>query len=436
MADILKTPPPGGGMSANTSELIARLKTLEGIIETMNVEINFLKIENQKLKNENVPINPNINENTIQMYETDDEELAKETNWILQKRNSKKRKAVSSPELPSPSPKLVSTSDKAQVETKHKLRTPPIMISDISDYKSFYELIQKVVKSNFIIKLLNNEVYKINVFDSDEYRAVTKLLNAEKMNWYSFENKQTRPIKVVIKNLHHSWSSRDIVENLKAQNFNAISAINKLKFQTKEPLDMFLVSFDATENLKKMYEIKTILNTVVKIEPPKQSKWIPQCKTCQGFNHTKNYCARPPRCVKCAGKHKTEDCAKTQSEKPKCVNCGDEHPANYRGCLVAKELQKLRNKASVKEFPKTAQQSNTVPKIAKTFTEVNSVPKNAFSKTYAQVTKETKSKQHSADNNDALSKILAKLEKQELFNKQLEKRLSKLESSIQEKKHE
>ena len=131
---------------------------------------------------------------------------------------------------------------------------------------------------------------------------------------------------------------------------------------------------------------------------------------------------------------KTEDCAKTQSEKPKCVNCGDEHPANYRGCLVAKELQKLRNKASVKEFPKTAQQSNTVPKIAKTFTEVNSVPKNASSKTYAQVTKETKSKQHSADNNDALSKILAKLQKQELFNKQLEKRLAKLERGNQEKK--
>ena len=119
---------------------------------------------------------------------------------------------------------------------------------------------------------------------------------------------------------------------------------------------MFLVSFDATENLKKMYEIKTILNTVVKIEPPKHSKWIPQCKTCQGFNHTINYCARPPRCVKCAGKHKKEECSKTQSEKPKCVNCGDDHPANYRGCLVAKELQKLRNKASVKEFPKTAQQ--------------------------------------------------------------------------------
>ena len=96
------------------------------------------------------------------------------------------------------------------------------MISDISDYKSFYELIQKVVKSNFIIKLLNNEVYKINVFDADGYRAVTKLLNADKMNLYSFENNQIRPIKVFIKNLHHSWSSRDIVENLTAQNFNAI----------------------------------------------------------------------------------------------------------------------------------------------------------------------------------------------------------------------
>ena len=79
---------------------------------------------------------------------------------------------------------------------------------------------------------------------------------------------------------------------------------------------MFLPSFDATKDVKKIYNIKTILNTVVKIKSPRVSKRIPQCKSCQGFNHTKNYCSKPPRCAKWAGKHKTEECNKPEDEKP------------------------------------------------------------------------------------------------------------------------
>jgi hypothetical protein len=33
-----------------------------------------------------------------------------------------------------------------------------------------------------------------------------------------------------------------------------------------------------------------------------------------------------------------------ETQNPKCVNCGEGHPANYRGCIVAKELQKIKNK--------------------------------------------------------------------------------------------
>ena len=36
------------------------------------------------------------------------------------------------------------------------------------------------------------------------------------------------------------------------------------------------------------------------------------------------------------------NCLKQQTEKPKYVNCWKEHPENYRGCPVAKELQKLK----------------------------------------------------------------------------------------------
>ena len=67
----------------------------------------------------------------------------------------------------------------------------------------------------------------------------------------------------------------------------------------------------------------------------------------------------------------------------------------------------------MKEVRKTAHQYIILPKNSscKTYAKVNIVLENAPSKTYAQVTKETKSKLHSAENNDALLKNLTKLKK-------------------------
>ena len=347
---------------------------------------------------------------------TDEEELSKETNWIIQKRNPKKRKAESSPEIESP------TSKPLKSKEKPIQRPPPIMITGVEDYKALYSLIKNHTKLDFNIKLLNNNIYKINVLNSDDYRTVTAALNIEKTSWYSYENKQSRPIKIVIKNLHHSWSSEDIVSYLQAQNLKAISAINMLKYKTKEPLDMFLVSFDSSEDIKRIYELKTILNTIIKIEPPKQSKWIPQCKSCQGFNHTKNYCSKPPRCVKCAGKHRTEECDKPEKEKPKCVNCGEDHPANYRGCLVAKELQKLRKK-------QTKRQINTNKSVQAPPPSIKVDPGIS----YAKITAKNPKKADDTTTQDVLSQILQQLKKQEQFNNELEKRLSKLEDSLKRK---
>jgi hypothetical protein len=76
------------------------------------------------------------------------------------------------------------------------------------------------------------------------------------------------------------------------------------------------------------------------IRSPLVKREIPQSKRCQRFGHKKNFCRYNPRCVKCAAEHLTEECQrKTKDSNVKCVNCSDQHPANYRGCLVHKQLQ-------------------------------------------------------------------------------------------------
>ena len=175
---------------------------------------------------------------------------------------------------------------------------PPIMISGVSEYHKLHSTIKAMAKTEFSIKLTNNGIFKINTKDANDYRMITQKLNQEAMSWYTYEDKQTRPIRVMLKNLHSSCNTDSIVSDLKEQGFKIISAVNKLKWRTKEPLDMFLLSFEADEDIEKIYKIKKILNSIVSIEALKSSNIIPQCKNCQAFGHTKNYCSKQPRCVK------------------------------------------------------------------------------------------------------------------------------------------
>lgn len=41
--------------------------------------------------------------------------------------------------------------------------------------------------------------------------------------------------------------------------------------------------------------------------------------------------------------HPTQACTVDKNAPAKCINCKGQHPASYRGCEVAKELQKLRD---------------------------------------------------------------------------------------------
>ena len=138
------------------------------------------------------------------------------------------------------------------------------------------------------------------------------------------------------RNLHHSCNPGRIDRDLHARGYKISDAVNKLKWRSKEPLDIFVLTFNADENTNKMYEITSILGSKVEIQPLRKSKLIPQRKQCQACGHTQRFCNKDPRCVKCAGKHDTKECRKPKEAQPKCVHCGEAHPANYRGCSAAK----------------------------------------------------------------------------------------------------
>lgn len=233
-------------------------------------------------------------------------------------------------------------------------KPPPVILSSINDYNQVRKiLLEKNIK--YEAKVLNNKQLKLTVTTESAYRDLTKAINADKFEWHTYENKLTRPIKVIARGLHPSCVAADIVEELGIRGFNIIEACNlKKKVKNHEEktivsLPLFMLSFDSNEDKKKIYDIRHIQSMKVVIEAPRKSKAIPQCRNCQRYGHTAKFCYRMALCVKCAGNHSTKECEKPKAVAPKCSNCHEAHPANYRGCIVAKELQKRRNTTKPKE---------------------------------------------------------------------------------------
>lgn len=148
---------------------------------------------------------------------------------------------------------------------------------------------------------------------------------------------------MVIKNIHYSINTDDIKLALEELGHTAVNVWNIKQRVFKKPLPIFMVDLKPNINNKTIYEVKNLLQCRIVIEPPRPKRDIPQCGNFQRYGHTKSYCYRMARCIKCAGSHPSADCMrKERSDKVKCVLCLGNHPANYKGCTVYKELQSAK----------------------------------------------------------------------------------------------
>lgn len=376
---------PANEKAVTSAAVIERMKMFEKLCETLKQEIDDLKIENQRLKDSLtknarcIDTPKDVSTPPVREYHTDEDELAQETERVqLKKKKTKKRKAESSPEIESSVEALSEVKETTKVsitnakEHVKKPKLPPVILSNTSDFNRVQEVMTSL-KIKHEIKLLNNKQLSMKVFSENDYRSLTKAINEAKFEWHTYENKATRPCKVIARGLHPSCDPEIITNDLKELGFNILSVVNltrKKRINDKQiihPLPLFMLTFDHSEDIKKVFSITHIVNIKVKIEAiRKQKDQIPQCKRCQRFEHTQSFCKREARCVKCAGNHLTINCKLDKKAPPKCFNCSEAHPANYRGCIVAKELLKRRLAKKKVNEPKAKpsnQQKLQTPKI-------------------------------------------------------------------------
>jgi hypothetical protein len=169
-----------------------------------------------------------------------------------------------------------------------------------------------------------------------DYEILLREVKQAQRAYHTYPLPQTQQPRLVLKGLPANITIEEIrddlqMRNLKVAHVRQLIRMDKPTEQILQKFPIFVVTFQASTDLREVYKTNKICHCIVSWEKYKPKRPIPQCFNCQQFGHSSAYCGRPPKCVKCGQLHPTSDCKKQPSDPPTCANRGGDHPANYSG---------------------------------------------------------------------------------------------------------
>lgn len=307
---------------------------------------------------------------------------------------------------------LLNTENAEKTPQKNVLKEtkpPPIMLYGIEDVGKLSQFLEEVAnKNDFSYRIASKNQLIISTNSVITYKALIEHIRSRGLIGHTFTCKDQKTMRIVIKHLHFSTPKDAIIAAIELSG-NTVKGeiVTARKPGTKEPLNTFFVNIVQHENNKLVKEIKYIYNQKVIIEDPKRQNTIVQCKRCQQYGHTKNNCMRPYRCVKCAGPHITISCTMDKNTPATCTLCSGNHPANYKGCRVYKEIYarkqvgqntNLQPRSSKQTLKTALEKERNTEHITTTYLEATPTIANNVEhrKTYCEATKTQK--RSTADN--------------------------------------
>ncbi|OWR42620.1 Nucleic-acid-binding protein from transposon X-element [Danaus plexippus plexippus] len=172
-----------------------------------------------------------------------------------------------------------------------------------------------MAKGEYEIKILQSKRVKIQAKSPEPYSTIYKKIKSRNTEFYTYNTKQERSFRVVLKCIHHSKDIDLWKEALEDLGHKPTNIWNVKNYKTKQPLPIYFIDLQPDINNKDIYTIKLLPGCRIEVETLRPKRTIPQ----------------KPNCVKCAGPHHTSKCSKKErSDEVKCVLCDENHPANYK----------------------------------------------------------------------------------------------------------
>ncbi|GJQ65689.1 hypothetical protein Trydic_g7775 [Trypoxylus dichotomus] len=222
---------------------------------------------------------------------------------------------------------------------ERKQKIAPIIIKETAKWTRTANLMREKRITATKSKLINTGI-QVEPATEEDYRKLSKLLKEQKTQFYTYQLKSEKKLKVVLRGITQDITDDEIKQDLQAQDY-PVEKITRMKGKQGKPSPLVLVEIDRL--YKSIYNITDCCGLAVKVEALRTRNLIVQCHKCQMLGHTQSNCSINYKCMKCGEDHSTHLCEKPKTTPPKCANCGGEHLSTYLKCPENPTTRSARN---------------------------------------------------------------------------------------------
>jgi arsenate reductase-like glutaredoxin family protein len=137
-----------------------------------------------------------------------------------------------------------------EIHDHHKL-IRPIFIHGVIKYGEMIKRIRDIAEDEqYCTKSLANNVIKLNCTTPETYRKLITYFKENNIFYRTYQLKEERAYRIVIKYLHHSTDTEEIHQELSDLGHNVRNIVNAQHRITEEPLNLFFVDLEPADNNK------------------------------------------------------------------------------------------------------------------------------------------------------------------------------------------
>lgn len=169
-------------------------------------------------------------------------------------------------------------------EQTNEIKPPPIFLKTVfSDYKQLCNLLITSAGSESSFSCTSTiRGITIRPATSQIYRKFVSLFRELKWEFHTFQLSEEKPFRVVVRGLHPSTSHEDIKDALLTENHRVRNITNVLS-KSKERLPLFFIDLEPEKNNTTIFDLRTLLYSVIKVEEPRKKRHIVQCLKCHQY---------------------------------------------------------------------------------------------------------------------------------------------------------
>lgn len=131
--------------------------------------------------------------------------------------------------------------DREKEQEDNEVKPPPIILPNVSNINRMVADILKIIqKEDFAYKASRDGQIRLMIKNISSYRAVVKFLDETRKSFHTYQPKQERAYRVVLKGIHFTTPVSEIKSDIEQKGHKVRHISNIRNMKTKQPMPMFL----------------------------------------------------------------------------------------------------------------------------------------------------------------------------------------------------